>query len=71
MLFIMDRLTIPLDYALIILLIRINGPFLPMNSISPFLLMPFSALSFLLATSGFSQSEPSVKVLILLPENLH
>jgi hypothetical protein len=70
MLFIMDHLTVPLDYALVIHLIRINRPLFPVDSILPFLLTPFSALSFLLAAPGFDCSEPGVEVLILLPEVL-
>jgi hypothetical protein len=60
-----------LDCAFIILLIRINRMLSSMNPVSLFLFTPFNAFSFLLTTSGFGCSEPSVEFLILLPEDLH
>jgi hypothetical protein len=69
-LFIMDRPVASLDYALVILLIRINRLLSLENSISPFLLASFCAFLFLLDALGLGYSELDVEVLILLLEVL-
>jgi hypothetical protein len=71
MLSIVDHTTIPLDRALVIFFMRISRPLSMVNSIQPFLLAPFCALSFFLATPGLSYGESSIEFLILLPEDLH
>jgi hypothetical protein len=67
----MDRTMASLDYALVILLIRINGLLSSVNSISPFLLAPFCSLFVHLGAPSLSCSELGVEVLILFPKDLH
>ena len=69
--FLMVPLASPLDYALIILEIRISNPFSLANFVLLFFLAPFLVFFFLLIALGLSCNEPGIEILILLLEDLH